>query len=1153
MERDAFEINGPPRETGAPAIHGNSTGNETSVEAIQKSELLEPLINLVPIPVEYEQLSLSRNQALQNLRHGSDIGYTITYLEQLKQSTSDFESSYEFDHSWRQEDVDLILDKLESVERNTHPEDDEDSPEYDLEGQIPWFLTTSQGKAGEKRLGVSELVVRWMSSRIDTKRGIDPQFQDALVNWTQHIQMVPLETTLSLLRKAKNHPGSLSNYLHREILAGLSFYSNNGYYTDKFKRIATNTKSSFEEVTAAINNLIFFRQVGDEAGLREGGAFATVALKEIYEKRPEYFVRLLIKKELAMPLEHVAISTKKTYLEREGYDTSGYSDDAIESRFFAFIQENYAFCKWAEQQDSSQIISEDGYKAYAFGTYDRNKDFLKRRSVRSKQSALENSTFSRVSDNFGVRYISNDSIQIFRLDQNFEAEREGRRQKYGQVDEENFHFNTTKIERHFNNGKFLQGLCYLRGLGLLSPERNGLILSQLDFSIPPELTDENKFSERERYISEHPAEIEALLAHLNKPGVVANIVAALRTTEQEMIEEAEQRYHGYRSLNTDRIDFYLSFYDQPPERTTPPHHTFYYYAYLRKFLPTALVKEFETKYKIHIPPKIEGIETYDDFLDITPSTLAQTFDVLDREGIQWLREKLVGLGDSIKETLPKAEPVDIQEFFLESGIPEENLSDEFIAQYRSLLHPNIRAEIETRIGFSIADIDVPAQVAFLEFLSKSDEATFGNFCEFLKPYSKKDRVAICSAYLAFQDKPDFSYIVERVCEHEGIGLPLIRHVYELIGTAEKIKQFLNAEYITGFDRNIIAKVHHTLIDKAYNILLKYNTAVADLETIQELDYGGQQLVQYATDLGADFNMISVTADSSGERYERERTRVAQRITQECAEVNISQTLLLNTFKTLKEAGITVSIEDFRDSEFVPVTGREIPQTEVARMRTLYEGSMKGYPEETSTRLLSEFDTRLLDEQSAFRLFRYKGEVAGFLCFSEEKPGQKYVSAVTMDPRFQKAYIGETMIDQAFSEEAKESALGADCVARKSVSARYIENGFIGVKSWDDQGDLIMDIIRDDRRNEHYFSSKKLSQEEITRLAPLGRYGEAHIITVADPKEHAFSLCNEGFVLTRYFKDPKNKKWYLVYEPDPRIAKKTSKNPETTDGNNMAEA
>jgi hypothetical protein len=239
-----------------------------------------------------------------------------------------------------------------------------------------------------------------------------------------------------------------------------------------------------------------------------------------------------------------------------------------------------------------------------------------------------------------------------------------------------------------------------------------------------------------------------------------------------------------------------------------------------------------------------------------------------------------------------------------------------------------------------------------------------------------------------------------------------------------------------------------------------------------------------------------------------------------------------TFKTLKEHETEITLDDFQENTVASESSSEIIAEDAAHTRALYADSMRGYPAETKERLLAEFDSHMQDEKSRFTTLRHKGKIVGSLCFTETAPGQKYVSAVTLDPRFQKAFIGEAMIDEAFKQEAAQNILGADCVAQKSVSARYIEQGFIGVRSWDDKGDLILDIVRDDRRNERYFKTKAMTQEEIVKLAPLGKIGSAKVEVVSNPQEHSFARCNEGFVLTRYFKDTQTKKWYLVYEPMP---------------------
>jgi ribosomal protein S18 acetylase RimI-like enzyme len=132
-----------------------------------------------------------------------------------------------------------------------------------------------------------------------------------------------------------------------------------------------------------------------------------------------------------------------------------------------------------------------------------------------------------------------------------------------------------------------------------------------------------------------------------------------------------------------------------------------------------------------------------------------------------------------------------------------------------------------------------------------------------------------------------------------------------------------------------------------------------------------------------------------------------------------------TFKTLKEHETEITLDDFQENTVASESSSEIIAEDAAHTRALYADSMRGYPAETKERLLAEFDSHMQDEKSRFTTLRHKGKIVGSLCFTETAPGQKYVSAVTLDPRFQKAFIGEAMIDEAFKQEAAQNILGAD--------------------------------------------------------------------------------------------------------------------------------
>src|SRR3990167_85111 len=1119
----------------------------------------------------FSKIDSARNLILTNAKTGNyNPDQLVAELEELAhckeiQADETGALSYEFDHTWRQEDVDTIMDTLEKTTTDEKEREDRERAEiskkirggspkfpaemksYGLGGFLPSFLTTYRGKKGEVCAGVSEHVVNWIANKIDTKREIDIDFQDTLATWAQHIQMVPIEKTLTLLRKAKNTPGIVAGRLYSDILASLSFYSDNGYYSDIFRAIALDKQASFEKVSASIDNLISFINQGDSVGYESSGNHAEKALMEIAKKRPEYFLKLKINRAISLPLEDTDIGYKRTVLERENYPIAGYSDEAIQDIFLEFIRDNYDYCRWNERSNYRGAVQEEGYRCYAFGTYARG-DSPDTWRGRQKRARLENNVFARIGENYGAQYVSDNSLQIFRTDPKFEADQKRRKEMYGQVDEDDIHFYATLLERHFTRGLIPKSLPYLRGLGLLPEKRKLAILSRYNLHIPEELLGHYTLSEREAYCDEHKTEFEQLFSALKDKQVAAGIVASLREVEKEMVDEAQEKYFGYRSLNTDRLDFFLSFYDQSPHNTRPPHHTFFYWAYMRKFLPETLVKEFEEKYQVRIPASISKIETYDDFLDIPENVLFATFGHLDPEGYDWLRNELVGFADSIKTVLPKAEYISLKDFFRENSIPEEKITDEFIANYRSLMNLKIRSEIEGRLGFSIADLDVRAQIAFLEFLAQADEKGFDSFCSFLVQYSKNDRIAICSAYLAFQDKKDFSYIVERVCRHEGIGLPLMRHIYSLIGNANSTRKFLESEFKTATERESVTKIHTALIKKAYDILLKYNARVADLETMQELASGEKMLrgLYPDTDQTEDnFNTDAGAAAQYHQTYDNARKQIIEEIEKGFTTTSASQTIFLNAIKTLRENGELRSLSEIKGVEPVSFVGPEVPESLRTEMRALYDKNYpikKGYSQAFRAALFQGLEEAFRNPGSRFHIVTKDGKLLAYLRFDEigkTEDGRKKIhfGAFNVDTALQGSRIGETFLEELLKRESQTMVIEASADHMVPVSSHYIEKNGFTASGIEPLADRPLLTIRLDTEQSKRLLSKRFdgfTRERIKELAEKGESPREYLSfqKFSSPSELKFPTGN--WLMTRYFQE-KDGSVYAVFEQAPTVA------------------
>jgi len=411
--------------------------------------------------------------------------------------------------------------------------------------------------------------------------------------------------------------------------------------------------------------------------------------------------------------------------------------------------------------------------------------------------------------------------------------------------------------------------------------------------------------------------------------------------------------------------------------------------------------------------------------------------------------------------------------------------------YESFISLRMRNFFENFFDFSLTDVPFRIQLQFINYVhnkSKTEIQVVQNFIK--KAGTSLSKAHRFNVFLALENKisPEIFYKIDQV-----IPSPIADKVFakytEIVSIKNSVEEILTHE--KGLKETITKK---SIEDISKKILQR----------------GCELLIEISET--KDFNESALLETLEG------------------LKVNIE--LFKATFKTLKEQGYNIALDDLKDNTMMNQRGSELSEYEINQMRTLYIDSMSGYPDATKDELIKKFNLHTVEAGSRFTILRHNDEIIGFLCFTETKPGQKYVSAVTLDPRFQKSYIGEAMLKQTFDREAQENVLGADCIAQKSVSARYIENGFIGVKSWDDQGELILDIIRDDASNAKFFPSKSLTQAEIITLAPLGKLGNAKVETADDPKNYPFTFCNNGFVLTRYFRDDTKKKWYFVYEPRP---------------------
>ena len=212
--------------------------------------------------------------------------------------------------------------------------------------------------------------------------------------------------------------------------------------------------------------------------------------------------------------------------------------------------------------------------------------------------------------------------------------------------------------------------------------------------------------------------------------------------------------------------------------------------------------------------------------------------------------------------------------------------------------------------------------------------------------------------------------------------------------------------------------------------------------------------------------------------------------------------------------------------------------DIATMQKMYAKNLRTSPELVRKRLLKNFRQRTHSTKSEFFILRYNKETCGFLCLSKlgkaHSPSLKnplfFVSAINLDPAYIGISLGWKMTQTALDSKSDSASFLLDAISHKSFSARLIEYGFFGYRYWKDLGEPVLDFARD-KKIQKLLKTKNLSQSEILSLVRNKKNfsQKIRLIIKKDPSKIPFSLCNNGFFLTRYFFDASLSQWIALFE------------------------
>jgi hypothetical protein len=240
-------------------------------------------------------------------------------------------------------------------------------------------------------------------------------------------------------------------------------------------------------------------------------------------------------------------------------------------------------------------------------------------------------------------------------------------------------------------------------------------------------------------------------------------------------------------------------------------------------------------------------------------------------------------------------------------------------------------------------------------------------------------------------------------------------------------------------------------------------------------------------------------------------------------------LFTSTFKALHRSTGTdqIDLRDLNLAQFNVISGPDLKKQKkvVDDMRSIYQNNYRDrteYPQEFSDALLNSFDTSLEDPDTRFYLLKHQGRVAAFCRFDHNYRDGKldaiYFGSFNTSPAYWRGKVGETMIEQALTEELSFGVpIMADCSPMAPIAKKYIELGFVATREHSYKGAKGLAIELSPETNSQ-LTSKNLATDEIIKdAASKKELGNGAILSVYPAKTQPdFSLLRQGYVLARYF-------------------------------------
>lgn len=487
-----------------------------------------------------------------------------------------------------------------------------------------------------------------------------------------------------------------------------------------------------------------------------------------------------------------------------------------------------------------------------------------------------------------------------------------------------------------------------------------------------------------------------------------------------------------------------------------------------------LTEEFSSKYKNEI----------DDIIK-----LSAKIDVLELKNL---------LDNLIKNDNRPGNIVPVRSY---DGITKEKefnpLGDANFSYLVKILHsPEIRNYINDRLKIKIEDLLLREQIHLLQFLCNSDEVKFNRIQKVLDGKKENQNIDFLRSFLSLSGDIKMGDKILALGEKlpEEVARKVFEKYGEIIDNVNNITDFAKNNFTKEIETNpeLIKKIESTLYERGKFLLSDMYNEIFDKN---EINY-------------------------------KEAEKDLERI-------NANTIATLAIFKQAVKNGEILPVESIEGALFAKEEARDIEESSQKEMSELYDKNYRDYKDQKFfSKVKDYFSTAFIPESNKgknyFYTFKKDNHIRAFVRFEKQEDSSLYASALNVDDASKNFGLGEAMMDEALSREAKENILHATCLTDRPSNMRYFEKGFISKGLEKNENTTQFKLVWDEKRNKE-IKAKQMADKELIELYKNKERTDLFQIKEADSLEELHKEFQEGESLVRCFFNKEKNKWYAVYE------------------------